>query len=193
MHHEAVFAFYINIRCNIEWESCISIHVMSEAMPVEPHRGTMIYTIEGDAEMTIPNWCGQHEVLDIYALSAGEITGRASHLRVERQFDAPVVGHWHIAELLIAISRLRLGGCYLTCRHLSLFGFGVIRHLVFLNFCSGFSKSHVTDTEFGKHSLHLCMILAKAECPVAVECHSLATLLGCRHHRKHTHHYKSCQ
>ena len=67
--------------------------MMSKPMPVEPHCGTMIHAIEGDGQTTGFDRCRQDEVLDIYALSTGKITGRTTHLRVKRQLYAPIM--WH--------------------------------------------------------------------------------------------------
>ena len=138
MHHESVVSLLIYIRCKVEIKAGIAIHVVSKTMAVEPYRGTMINSVEGYCH---PLLCShrrrQRKVLHINALSTGEITSRAAHLRVERQKAAPVVRHADSAEFSAAHISLHGRGGHFPGSHLSLFRLGVVGHLVYLSILLG--------------------------------------------------------
>ena len=107
MHYQSVLASYYYIRCQVEGKTGVTIHVVAEAMPIEPNGGTMIYAIKVDGDLlalshSLLPFRREREILAVDALTAGEITSRTSHLWIEGQFDAPVMGDGDWTEILVA-------------------------------------------------------------------------------------------
>ena len=107
---------------------------MSQAMTVEPHRSTMIDSIEMDAELIALHqhfsvFGRDNEVLDIYALTALKVSRRTSHLRIKWQFDTPIMRNGDFTEVFVSVYLGRMRSRYLACSHLSLFWFGIICNL----------------------------------------------------------------
>ncbi len=59
--------------------------MMNGMMTIHPYRGTMIYTVKTYGNFLITSRRLRNiEILEIYTLPSGQISGRPAHLRIER-------------------------------------------------------------------------------------------------------------
>ena len=122
--------------------------MMPKPVSVNPHGSPVIHPVKHNVNpLEFPHCRWQYKILVIHSLPAGKIPRRASHLRVKWQFDAPVMRHVNRTKLAVTCSSLSCSLCHFACRHLSLFRFGVVCHLCFLRFPSGFPEPYVLPQE----------------------------------------------
>ena len=122
--------------------------MMSEPVSVNPHGSPVIHPVEDHVNPSeLPHRRWQYKVLVIHTLSSGEIPRRATHLWVKRQLYAPVMRNANGTEYPVPDSRFGGSLGNFTRRHLSLFGFGVVRHFCFLRFLSRVPKPNVLHVQ----------------------------------------------
>ena len=184
MHYQSVLASYYYIRCQVEGKTGVTIHVVAEAMPIEPNGGTMIYAIKVDGDLlalshSLLPFRREREILAVDALTAGEITSRTSNLWIEGQFDAPVMGDGDWTEILVArcLRGFRCGD--FASRHLCLLRFRVIGYLRLFGGWLVEAQSRIRHAELSDYFGGISMTFAETESPTLVEGGTYAILVCC--------------
>ena len=71
MHDKSVLSLLPQIGGEVKFKSCVAIHVIAQTMTIQPHSGTVIYSVKDDAVLfiRISKLSGQIEILSVNALS----------------------------------------------------------------------------------------------------------------------------